>query len=130
MPPLSTTMARMAEDEISAQIRAVALEHLGGNATFADDDLTRISAKLTLLTRLVENLEWSGSTGSAGVSMGGPPMSYHPSCPQCGGLDPSDEGAHSNFVDEAFGHRSGCVIAEALGRSTVIREGESGSLAL
>jgi hypothetical protein len=85
-----------------------------------------ISAELRLLREIVRDLEWSGERQGPGTSMGSQDGAWYPACPICGGLEEHGVGLSS----DAVGHRSGCRMAQALGRPTTIRDGETGRLTL
>lgn len=78
--------------------------------------------------KILEDMEWSGTRRGQGFGPHGSGGGGHPyaACPECGGL----EEKNGEFVNSAVGHRSGCTIADVLGRKTVIEEGENGSLPL
>ena len=82
------------------------------------------------LREIVTDLEWSGEREGPGSYMGAKDGTIFRACPLCGGLPPDEESARNSFMDSAFGHRSGCRIAKALNRPTVIAEGETGELTL
>lgn len=68
---------------------------------------------------LLARLEWSSvrmgpGGGIMGSGGGGRPVR---ACPECGGVDPSDEGKR-NFMAEAHGHRKTCLM------DTVLRGGD------
>ena len=79
-----------------------------------------------LLREIVEQLEWSDEVQGQGTSMGARDGYFYPSCPTCGGT----RDAVREFQDPVAGHLSGCKIARALGRETLLAEGKQGSLTL
>lgn len=85
-----------------------------------------------LLREIVEDLEWSeGMTGqSTGSGLNNGTYYEDAACPECGGIKPGHAFLGEYRDDYEAGHRSGCRIAEALGRTTVIPEGETGELTL
>lgn len=93
---------------------------------FTPEEADRVVRGLRALD-LVEENEWSGSREGPGYgphgSGDGPSYS---ACLECGGL----EKPNGDFIEIAVGHRSGCTIADLLGRETVVEIGETGSLAL
>lgn len=80
-----------------------------------------------LLQQIVEQLEWSSDRQGPGSYMGANDSDLFPACPECGGLE---KPAPGHFIESAVGHRSGCKIALALGRPTVVEEGQTGRLSI
>ena len=94
---------------------------------FTPEEADRVLRGLRALEK-VEEMEWSGSRQGQGFGPhgSGNDGAEYPACPECGGL----EEPNGEFISSAVGHRSGCTIADLLGREMVIPEGETGRLAL
>lgn len=81
--------------------------------TAMPDSFFQSDRRLVAARNLLQEYEWSQECGSEGAYMGGPPLSYHAACPECGGLKDTQD-ARGNFIDSAFGHRPRCQVALAL----------------
>lgn len=63
-----------------------------------------------------EAMEWGASRANGPVNE---PHRMVPSCPACGGIKPGERG----FMDDAYGHREWCAIANAIAKARINREG-------
>lgn len=63
--------------------------------------------------KLLRDLEWSATRGTAPAYMGGRSMGSLPACPKCDGVEPSHL-AEFEFNASAIGHRPDCELARQI----------------
>lgn len=98
---------------------------------FTQEEADRIIRGLVAI-KVVERSEWDATRSGPPTGSGLGNGRDWDACGECGGINPDEKrrGANGDFTEDAFGHRSGCLVAAVLERPTVLSDGENGSLAL